>query len=32
MVDSGAEWEPKRCEIRSATAEVKTGLLKTLGK
>eukprot|EP00435_Cladocopium_sp_Y103_P070838 s963_g36.t1 len=28
MVDSGAEWEPKRCEIRSATAEVKTGLLK----
>eukprot|EP00438_Fugacium_kawagutii_P015350 Skav202568 [mRNA] locus=scaffold2177:308492:311249:- [translate_table: standard] len=30
MVDSGAEWEPKRCEIRSATAEVKTGLLKKL--
>ena len=30
MVDSGAEWDMKRCEIRSATAEVKTGLLKTL--
>lgn len=30
MVDSGAEWEAKRCEIRSATAEVKTGRLKIL--
>eukprot|EP00913_Durusdinium_trenchii_P010618 g9962.t1 len=28
MVDAGAEWEPKRCEIRSATVEAKTGVLK----
>ncbi|CAJ1419901.1 unnamed protein product [Effrenium voratum] len=28
QVDSGAEWEPKRCEIRTAPADTKPGRLK----
>lgn len=28
MVDAGAEWDAKRCEIRTSTAEAQTGKLK----
>ena len=28
MVDAGAEWDAKRCEIRTSTVEGSTGKLK----